>query len=86
MQYNIRGLLGKQRDLTSFLSKCTIQGRVDVVILSETWLTKESESRVNVPGYEYYGVPRKSKKGGGVGFLVRNTVAYKPQPKFINNE
>ena len=27
-----------------------------------------------------YGIPRKTKKGGGVGFLIRNTIKFKQRP------
>ena len=42
IQYNIRGLLSKQKDLPAFLGSCTTKGGVDVLILIETWLTEES--------------------------------------------
>ena len=76
MQYNVRDLISKQRDLPVFLGGCTTTGSVDVLILVETWLTSESEKRVHVPGYEYYGVCRKSCKGGGVGFLVKDSLPF----------
>ena len=80
MQLNIRGLVGKQQDLKYLLSKCTKESKVDIVILVETWLTQESMSRIHMPGYSYVGKSRKTKKGGGVDFLVRNQIAYMPRP------
>ena len=77
LQLNVRGLIGKQQQLSDLLCKCTKKGKVDVIILIETWLTKESASRINMPGYTYVGKIRKAKKGGGVGFLVRNNLVYK---------
>ena len=68
IEYNVRGLLSKQKDLLAFLGRCTTKGYVDVVILVETWLTDESVKRVHLPGYEYYGTTRKNRKGGGVVF------------------
>ena len=53
MELNIRGLIGKQYDLLSSLSKCTINGKVNILILVETWLTSHSMSQINVPGYTY---------------------------------
>ena len=77
MQLNIRGLVGKQQDLKYLLSKCTKEGKIDIVILIETWLTQESMSRISMPGYSYVGKIRKTKKGGGVGLLIRNEIAFK---------
>ena len=85
LQYNIRGLASKQKELQNLLGNCTTSGQVDVVILSETWLTKESEKCININGYEYYGKNRDTKKGGGVGFLIRNTLRYKPRPDLCKN-
>ena len=79
LQLNVRGLIGKQQQLSDLLSKCTKQGKIDVLILVETWLTKESMSRINMPGYSYVGNIRKTKKGGGVGFLVRNSLFINPE-------
>ena len=42
IEYYIRGLLRKQKDLLAFLRRCTTKGGVDVIILVETWLTEES--------------------------------------------
>ena len=77
LQLNVRGLIGKQQQLPDLLCKCTQQGKIDVLILVETWLTKESMSHINMPGYSYVAKIRKTKKGSGVGFLVRNNLAYK---------
>ena len=50
LQLNVRGLIGKQQQLSDLLCKCTKKGKIDIVILVETWLTKESMSRINMPG------------------------------------
>ena len=42
----------------------------------ETWLTAENESRINIPGYVFVGTPHLHKKGGGVGFLIRENISY----------
>ena len=68
LQLNCRGLLSKQRNLSRLLYEILGENNKDVVLLCETWLTKESEKRVMFPGYTYYGQSRKNKKGSGVGF------------------
>ena len=77
LQMNIRGLIGKQHDLSKLLFNMTGERKIDIVILCETWLTKESEHRISVPGYTYYGHHRKHKKGGGVGFLISEELTVK---------
>ena len=42
VQLNIRGLIGKQEKLLKFLNSSNKE-KIDIVILSETWLTKSSE-------------------------------------------
>ena len=41
-------------------------------MLQETWLTKNNEHLVNIPGYKYYGTKRPSCMGGGVSVVVSN--------------
>ena len=50
--------------------------KIDVVILSETWVTKSSEHRVKIPGFNFVGIHRQGKKGGGVGFLISEEIKY----------
>ena len=47
-----------------------------MIALVETWLTKESLKGVNLPGFKFAGIQRGSKKGGGVGFLIREEINY----------
>ena len=76
LQLNIPGLIGKQKELSRFLFDILGRSFVDVVILCETWLTKESEKWVSFPGYIYHGIARKHKKGGGVGFLIKEGLKF----------
>ena len=55
VQLNICGLIGKQTNFSNFLSTCN-QRKLDIGIISETWLTKSSVDRVLLPGYEYVSV------------------------------
>ena len=77
LQLNICGLLNKRNELIELLRHCTYLESVDVVLLVETWLTKDNEHRINIPGYTYYGEPQHNHKGGGVGFLVNNRLLFK---------
>ena len=79
IQWNIRGLTGKQTDILKFINQCN-QTKIDIIILQEAWLTRTSLLYINVPGYQYEGVTLQNKNGGGVGFLIRNELKYKIQP------
>ena len=77
LQINCRGTKSKQEDLEELLELLRLP---DLVILSETWL-KEGESKfIDIKGYKYEGRHRESKKGGGVGFLIKNKILYKLRP------
>ena len=53
-----------------------MDGRLlDVVLLSETWLTPASPP-VTIPGYDLVHYCRPNKRGGGVGILVSNKLRY----------
>ena len=53
MQLNSHGLISKQSELSKLLYDILGEHKIDVVILCETWLTKESEKRLHFPGYSY---------------------------------
>ena len=76
IQWNARGLISKQELLSKFLLECGGNKKIDLIILSETWLTRNNSNRVNIPGYTFVGNNRTSKKGGGVGFLISDTITY----------
>ena len=77
VQLNVRGLLSKQKELLNLVNNCTKNKKVDVIILCETWATKETKPLIDVPGYEFVGIERNQKKGGGVGFLIAKELQYK---------
>ena len=70
LQLNIRGLLNKQDRLKDLLTDIRKDSRVTVAMLVETWLNKRNANRVKIPGYQFIGSHRKSKRGGGVGVLI----------------
>ena len=87
LQCNIRGAINKQLEISDLLGNCNDQNCVDIAILVETWLTKESENRFLIPGYTYVGATRKHKKGGGVGFLIKEHLNYTERPDLkLNHE
>ena len=71
MQLNIRGIGSKKTQLLDLIDNSTDHKEVDVILLSETWLTPYSPN-LNIPGYTLYRQDRLQKKGGGVAILVSN--------------
>ena len=47
-----------------------------VIALTETWLGEEDEFLTCLPNYSFISLPRKSQRGGGVGFYVLNGLVY----------
>ena len=71
MQLNIRGIGSKKSHLLDLIDNSIESKRLDVILLSETWLTPFSPS-LNIPGYTLHRQDRYHKKGGGVAILVSN--------------
>ena len=76
IHYNVHGILNKQRELGDFLSNCGGK-EIHVALLNETWLKKMNSNKLNIQGFNYVGVPRPHKKGGGVGILVNKKLKFR---------
>ena len=74
MQLNIRGLIGKQNDLLKLANSLCGMQKLDIILLQETWLKKDTLCRVNIPGYKHYAAHRINKSGGGVSILVSDNL------------
>ena len=61
LQLNIRGVLNKQEKLKTLLDDIKNDSRVDVAMLVETWLNKNNDKRMKIPGYQFFGFHRKQK-------------------------
>ena len=79
---NIRGLKSKVNDLSHLLVKLK---NPEIIMLNETWLKESDNNRINLPNYKYEGIPRKNKKGGGVGFLIRSDTQYRIRNDLISD-
>ena len=76
MQLNIRGIGSKKMQLLDLIDNSTDHKELDVILLSETWLTPFSPN-LNIPGYTLHRQDRRHKKGGGVAILVSNKLRCK---------
>ena len=78
MQLNVRSMLAHQNDMRQLLHDMSNKNsRVDILLLSETFLTAKTEKLVNIPGYNLATNNRKHHKGGGVAILIRNGITFK---------
>eukprot|EP00057_Strongylocentrotus_purpuratus_P010367 XP_011664841.1 PREDICTED: uncharacterized protein LOC105438565 [Strongylocentrotus purpuratus] len=69
--WNARSLRHKSLLLQDYV----ITNEVDVMFVTETWLTENDDAviaEVTPPGYTFTNVPRTGGRGGGVGALVRS--------------
>ncbi|XP_045541842.1 uncharacterized protein LOC106718371 [Papilio machaon] len=73
---NIRSINTGQDELTATL----LNYSPDIVALNETWLKSGEEAAVpSIPNYKFLHRARQGKKGGGVGFYVRQGITTKVQ-------
>ena len=80
VQINCRGTKSELDDLDDFLSSLKYP---DVIIISETWLKQGESMYIDIKGYKFKGIHREYKKGGGVGFLIKEGIIYKPRLDLI---
>ena len=79
MQLNVHGLYSKIDQIKSLLNVITSNRKPDILMLCETWQSKNSP----VPkllGYEYVYKARTHKLGGGVGIFISDKLRYKQRP------
>ena len=85
MQLNVRSLLAHQYELCQLLRTTEIKNsRIDIILLCETFLSKQTVSMVRIPGYTYVSNYRKNKKGGGVAILIKDGISYKRRQNWMS--
>ena len=77
IQLNVRGLISKQSKLSELINKVEKSLDLHALILCETWLTPETKNLIKQSNFTYSGIERKEKKGGGVGFLIKNNLIFR---------
>ena len=65
--------MGKQFALQELI-RTGSTNKVDVVLLCETWLRKETKGNIHIPGFVFIGKERIGNKGGGVDILVSDSL------------
>ena len=83
LQLNVRGLINKQEGLARLISK-GVRNKVNLVLLCETWLRKDTVNKVKIPGYNIVSKIRQGKRGGGVSILIDDQLQYRERPDLTN--
>ena len=90
LQLSIRSLLAHQHELKVLLQQlCNKNSPIDVVALSETFLTQKVEKLVNIFGYILHSNCQTEHKGCGVCLLIKKGICYRPRRdlgEFIEKE
>ena len=79
LQLNIRGMYSKLNRLKSLIEDHTEDKYPDIILLCETWHSKNSPVP-EIKGYRSVHKYREHKKGGGVAILISENLKYKPRP------
>ena len=78
MQHNICSLLSNQCDLKNLLNNLSLKNsKVDIILLCETHLSKQTVGFVNIPDYTHVANCRSTHKDGGTSILIRNDIPFK---------
>ena len=79
VQLNVRGLYSKLDQIKSLLNVITLDKAPDVLMLCETWQSRNSPVP-NLPGYQYVYKARMHKLGGVVGIFISDRIKHKSRP------
>ena len=79
------GLVNVQsvRNKIDHIIEAIISHDLDILILTETWLTTDDKDQffiraLNIKGYKFYSFPRGNNTGhGGVGIIIRSSINIK---------
>src|SRR2546425_741590 len=75
LQLNCRSLKKNFDQLNLLLSNFSTAPQI--ISLSETWLKPSDQlPYFSIPGYQFISVPRRKKRGGGVGFYISNSLNF----------
>ena len=69
---NVRSI----RNKGAFITDHVLQHDIDMLCLTETWLSTDDESLVasiTPDGYTFHHLPRQGRRGGGVGIMLKSS-------------
>ena len=78
LQWNIHSLMSNIKELKLLLDKLDCKhSTVYIVLLCETFLTKDNEKLIHIPNYKLYANNRKEHKVGSTAILVQEGITHK---------
>ena len=78
MQLNIRSLLSNQVELKQLLNELSMENSaIDVLLLSETFITQKTEKLINLKGYSIHLMNKGRSKGGSTAILIKSEIKHK---------
>ena len=84
LQLNIRSILSEQMELNQLLRDLeNKRTKIDVLMLCETFLSKNTLNLLNIPGYQVFADSRMLHKGDGTAILVRNGITCNRLPNYL---
>ena len=64
------------RNKAGFIKDYTVEHHIDIIALTDTWLSHDDKAEINMltaGGYNLCHLPRRNRRGGGVGLLFKLT-------------
>ena len=78
MHLNVRSLLAHQQELCQPIRTTEQKNfQIDIILLCETFLSKQTRQVVNIPSFSHVCNYLKNRKGGGVSILLRDGITFK---------
>ena len=77
--FNAQSVCNKTDDIIDYV----LDNDIDICCITETWLNRDDSVTVaalQINGYKFHQEPRKDRRGGGLGFLVKENIAFQVLP------
>jgi len=79
---NARSIVNKLEEIQDIV---TILVNIDLIIITESWLKKESSEYFQLYGFRSIHLCREGRRGGGVSFFTRDNLQMTEQNMAVNN-
>ena len=84
LNFNIRSFFKNCDEFLALISRSS--NDIDVIVLTETWFTKDNLYLCSIPGYRSFHCCRSIKIGGGVSIFIRDSIDCSELDINVNND